>query len=355
MNKVDRLFSQISNDAVMVINPSNIFYFADYLADYCYLLLTKSKGYYFTDGRFIIEAKRDLSDYFEVVEITPKTAFSVISSYIDDLKINNIGYDSEISHNDFVFFDKLTNTKNKVDITHYISNIRSIKDNSEIDKIKEAQRIAEKSLEELKQYIKVGVSEKELSSRLEFILKMNGADSTSFPTIVAFGENSAICHAKPSDRLLRVGDIILIDFGAKYKGYCSDMTRTFVYSECSDEIKKIYDIVLGANMLAIDKIKAGIKAQEIDSIARDYIKSFGYESNFVHSLGHGVGVDIHEAPALSKNADSSVILEENMVVTIEPGIYVEGLGGVRIEDMIVVKNDKSINLTASNKYLEILK
>ena len=185
-------------------------------------------------------------------------------------------------------------------------------------------------------------------------MKIGGADTLSFDTIVAFGENSAIPHAKPSDRKLKVGDIILIDFGAKCDGYCSDMTRCFVFGECSDAIKRIYNCVLGANEIAIASIRSGMPYAEADRIARNYIIGFGYGECFTHSLGHGVGVDIHEAPYLSSKCNSSEVLIDNMVVTVEPGIYIEGLGGIRIEDMIVVSGARAINLTTSHKKLVIM-
>ncbi len=354
MNKYRKLIDRLNVDAVLNAAPSNVRYSTGFLADYCYALTTRTAQYYFTDGRFIIEAKRDLSDDWIVVEITPATSSKVISSVLCENNINKIAFDSDVMHSEYLFIKHLLLPFECYDASKEMAKIRSIKSNAEIDKIKKSQNIAELALDNLKQYIKLGVSERELAARLEYIMKIGGADALSFDTIVAFGENSAIAHAKPSDRKLKVGDIILIDFGAKCDGYCSDMTRCFVFGECSDAIKRIYNCVLGANEIAIASIRSGMPYAEADRIARNYIIGFGYGECFTHSLGHGVGVDIHEAPYLSSKCNSSEVLIDNMVVTVEPGIYIEGLGGIRIEDMIVVSGARAINLTTSHKKLEII-
>ena len=354
MNKFAELLSKHNVDAIITIAPSNIRYSTGYLADYCYAITTRVSQYYCTDGRFTIEAKRDLSSDWEVVEITPATATRVITSILSADKVGRVAYDSDVMHSEYLFIERLLTSFESIDITITMTKSRSVKTASEISLIVKAQRIAEKSLVELKTYIKEGVSEREIAARLDYIMRINGSDGVSFDTIVAFGENSAIAHAKPSDRQLKHGDIILIDFGAKCEGYCSDMTRCFVFGECSEYIRRIYKCVLGANEIAIGAIRSGMPCAEADRIARNYIEVFGYGESFTHSLGHGVGVDIHEAPYLSSRADRSDVLEDNMLVTIEPGIYVEGLGGIRIEDMIVVRGAIAVNLTTSNKKLEII-
>lgn len=352
MNRLRGLLKAENLDALLVSAPSNIKYATGYLADYCYVLVTKDRQYYFTDGRFTIEATRDLSDDWTVVEITTNTAQVMISSQLTERGLR-VGYDSDIMHSDYLFVQRVLEHYESVDITDSITKLRETKNETEIECIISAQRIAEKSLEELKPYMTQGVSERELCAKLDYLMRVNGADNISFDTIVAFGENSAIAHAKPSDRQLKVGDIILIDFGCKVNGYCSDMTRCFVFGEASDKVKDMYDAVLDANKLSIDKARAGMTGAELDKVARDYLNSRGYEGVFTHSLGHGVGIDIHESPNLSPRAVGKV-LEENAVVTIEPGVYIEGLGGIRIEDMIVIKEDGCVNLTTSNKKLEII-
>lgn len=366
MSALDVIFSNHNLNAVIIANPYNVKFLSGFLADYCYIMITPKNKFYFTDGRFIIEANRDLTNDWEVIEIAPHNAEGVIKSYIEKLNIDcsdnrksqtkiNIGFDSDLSYYEYSFIhDKLLSDYNCVDITDDLVKARAIKSDIEIENITKAQRIAEKSLEQVKAYIKEGISELELCARLEFLMKINGSIKPSFDTIVAFGENSAIAHAKPSDRKLKKGDVILIDFGATYKGYCSDMTRTFVFGECSEEIENIYNIVLGANEIAISAMRSGIPPREADRVARNFIDLHGYGECFIHSLGHGVGLEIHEYPRLSSNNLSDERLLDNMVITIEPGIYIEGKFGIRIEDMIVVKGAKAVNLTTSNKNLEII-
>ena len=354
MNKFRKLIDKLNVDALISSAPSNVRYSTGYLADYCYAITTRSSQYYFTDGRFTIEANRDLSPDWNVITITPVDSSKAITDILHQNNVKKIAYDSNIMHSEYVFIKHLLSSFESVDVTDDIANIRAVKSVKEIESITIAQRIAEKSLDELKKHFLSGVTERELAARLEFLMRMNGADTVSFDSIVAFGENSAIAHAKPSDRKLKHGDIILIDFGAKLNGYCSDMTRCFVFGECNEYIRRMYNCVLGANEIAIGAIRSGMPCAEADRVARNYINAFGYGDSFTHSLGHGVGVDIHEQPYLSSRADDGQILQDNMVVTVEPGIYIEGLGGIRIEDMIVVSGAIAVNLTASNKKLEII-
>ncbi|MCL2255769.1 MAG: aminopeptidase P family protein, partial [Firmicutes bacterium] len=178
-----------------------------------------------------------------------------------------------------------------------------------------------------------------------------GAEGMSFDPIVAYGENSAKPHHKPSDRRLEKNDIILIDFGVKHKGYCSDMTRTFSIGNVANELKVIYDVVLKSQEYALKHIKAGMTGHEADALAREYIKANGYGEKFGHSLGHGIGINVHEMPRVAEK--SKCVLKEGMVITCEPGIYLEGLGGVRIEDMLTVTESGIINMTYFDKILEL--
>lgn len=355
MVSLANIFDSNNLDGILISNSYNVKYVSGYSADYCFVLITKSKKYFFTDGRFTIEAKRDLGKDWNIVEISPSTAEQIIKSVICDNKLLVVGFDSDLSHYDYLFVvDELLSDVKKVDITSSIIKLRAVKNDYEIDCIAKAQQIAEKSLEQVKPLIKENMTELELCAELEYLMKINGSEKPSFDTIVAFGENSAIAHANPSSRKLKIGDVILIDFGATYKGYHSDMTRTFVFGNCSEEIENLYNIVLGANEIAIDCIRSGIPPREVDRVARNYIDLHKMGFYFNHSTGHGVGLEIHEYPTLSSRVTTDDRLQDGMVVTIEPGIYIEGLCGIRIEDMIVVKGAKAINLTTSNKKLEII-
>lgn len=228
-----------------------------------------------------------------------------------------------------------------------------IKTESEIKNMKLAQEITEKTLNYVLPKLKTGVTELEIAAEINKEFLRLGADGQAFDTIVAFGKNAAECHHVPNETELEKGDIVLIDIGAKYNGYCSDMTRTFCFGTPSAEIIKIFKLVLESQNLVLKHLKAGYTGREADAIAREYLKANGYDKQFCHTLGHGVGKEIHEEPRLATYSDT--VLEENMVVTVEPGIYIEGFGGVRIEDMVVIKKGGIINLTGFDKSLIIQK
>ncbi|MBP1533676.1 MAG: aminopeptidase P family protein [Ruminococcus sp.] len=233
-----------------------------------------------------------------------------------------------------------------------IRKIRMIKDREEIDKMIAAQRIAESGLEYMFSTIKEGKTERELQLALDYFMLSHGAEALSFDTIVLTGKNTSLPHGVPSDSKVKNGDFVLMDFGAVVDGYHSDMTRTVCVGQPSDKMRKVYDIVLKAQLAALDKVRAGITGKELDGIARDIITAEGYGECFGHSLGHGVGVEIHEMPYASPS--SKAVLQENSIVTVEPGIYIEGEFGVRIEDFVVVKADGCENMTLAPKELMIL-
>jgi len=229
-----------------------------------------------------------------------------------------------------------------------VSDMRCVKNEEEVEIIEQAQRIAESALENVLDDLEEGISERELAAKLEYQMKAQGGDGASFDTIVLFGARSSLPHGKPSDARLHEGDIVLIDFGCRYSGYCSDLTRTFVFDSIPDDwFVGVYQTVSGAQHAALETAKAGLTCRELDAVAREHIRAAGYGEFFGHGLGHGLGIEIHEAPRL--NALSETVLEPGMVVTIEPGIYVPGKGGVRIEDVIEVTSDGCRILTHAPK------
>ena len=201
-------------------------------------------------------------------------------------------------------------------------------------------------------YIKEGVSEKELALEIEFFMRKNGAEGVSFDLITISGKNTSLPHGVPSDKKLKKGEFITMDIGCKVNGYCSDMTRTVALGEPSDEMKKVYNIVLQAQLKALKTVKSGITASSVDFAARDLIDKNGFENCFGHATGHGVGLDIHEEPRVSTKSDT--VLQSGMIITIEPGIYLQDKFGVRIEDMVMVTDDGCYNFTKSNKELIVL-
>lgn len=236
--------------------------------------------------------------------------------------------------------------------TKVIRNIRMVKTQDEIDLMIQAQRIAEKGFEYMLDFVKVGKTEREIQLELDYYMLNNVAEELSFDTIALSGSNTSLPHGVPSDKAVKQGEFVLLDFGAVVGGYHSDMTRTFCVGEPSEKMRKVYDVVLSAQLSALDAVRAGMSGKELDGIARDIIADAGYADNFGHSLGHGVGMEIHEMPYASPSKDN--ILLENSIVTVEPGIYIEGEFGVRIEDFVVVKNNGCFNMTKAEKQLIIV-
>ena len=236
--------------------------------------------------------------------------------------------------------------------TKAIRNIRMVKTQDEIDLMIQAQRIAEKGFEHMLDFVKVGKTEREIQLELDYYMLNNGAEELSFDTIALSGSNTSLPHGVPSEKAVKQGEFVLLDFGAVVGGYHSDMTRTFCVGEPNEKMRKVYDVVLSAQLAALDAVKAGMSGKELDGIARDIIADAGYADYFGHSLGHGVGMEIHEMPYASPSKDN--ILLENSIVTVEPGIYIEGEFGVRIEDFVVVKNNGCENMTKAEKQLIIV-
>src|SRR5690606_17264688 len=237
-------------------------------------------------------------------------------------------------------------------VSGLIEKIRMIKTPEEVEILKAAAKIADDAFEHICGFIKAGQTELEISNELEFFMRKQGATSSSFDTIVASGLRSALPHGVATDKIVEQGDMITLDYGALYNGYISDITRTVAVGEPSEKMKEIYQIVLDAQVLGVEKIGPGMTGIEADAIARDYIKSKGYGEAFGHSTGHGIGLEVHEGPGLSFK--SQTVLEPGMAVTVEPGIYLPGIGGVRIEDDILITESGNVRLTNSTKELRIL-
>ncbi len=239
--------------------------------------------------------------------------------------------------------NKLSNALNKA---------RQIKSKEEIGFIKQAQAITDKAFTHILNYIKSGVTEREIALELEFFMRKQGSEGVAFDTIAVSGKNSSLPHGVPTDKSLENGDFLTMDFGAKLGGYCSDMTRTVAIGSVSEEQKMVYDTVLDAQISALKVLKAGKICKDIDKIARDIINKAGFEGAFGHGLGHSVGLEIHENPAL--NTRDETVLKSGMIMTVEPGIYLEDKFGVRIEDMVLITSKGIENLTVSPKELIIL-
>ena len=236
-----------------------------------------------------------------------------------------------------------------VPTSRVVESLRAVKDEGERDAIRKAAAIADRAFERILEELRPGRTEREIALRLEFMMREMGADGASFDIIVASGPRSALPHGVASDRVLEKGDLVTLDFGASYRGYCSDITRTVVLGEPNDAQRRIYETVREAQQAAVDAIRPGMTGKEADRVARDRIKASGYEKYFGHGTGHGLGMEVHEAPRLSPRGEE--ILEPGMVVTVEPGIYLPEFGGVRIEDDVIVTEDGREVLTQSPKHL----
>ncbi len=308
------------------------------------LLITQNDAYIFTDSRYTIQAAEQCpyftlkshpaSDFHAMKEFLPAPGASV---GFENLSISYAGYNK---------LKAGLGTDSPVGLDHAIDDLRNIKDDEEAACIRKACDIACDALAETVPYIKDGVTELEVANELEYRMKKNGASSTSFDTIVASGVRGALPHGLASEKIIRGGEFVTIDFGCVYNGYCSDMTRTFSLGDADPELVKIYYTVLEAQLTAIDAYVPGMTGVALDKIARDIIAEAGYGQYFGHGLGHGVGLEIHEGVSVSSRSTS--VLPERSVFSIEPGIYIEGLGGVRIEDLIMCRGGEKTVLTAKS-------
>ena len=325
----------INNKAVLICTQTNRRYLSGFHSSLGYLFVSEQKKVLLVDGRYVLAAKKHTHKNIEVVLL--ENVYEQINGYIKQGNVKNVFLETEISVGSFVAFkDNLAceiTALNELSKTLLLK--RSVKEENEINLIVKAQNIAERAFNNILNYIKVGVSEKRIALELDYEMQRLGSEGVSFDTICVSGENSALPHGVPSDKLIDDGDFITMDFGAVCGGYHSDMTRTVSVSYATDEMIEVYETVLNAQFAAAKAIKSNVSCKTVDSIARQYITQKGYGEYFTHSTGHGVGLEIHEYPNLSARND--ILLESNQVVTCEPGIYLQNKFGVRIEDMILVK------------------
>lgn len=353
--RINRLLKDINNnnlDAIIISDKANIFYYSGFTSEDAILLIHNKNQHIITDFRYIEQAEQQCPE-FNIVDMTKTKMFDCINNLCSEYNLSKIGVEEDnITYKKYQTMSREINNVELLNSKKIATNQRLIKDESEINSITKASKIGDKSFEHILDFIKPGITEKELALELEFFMRKSGSEGIAFDIIAASGENTSKPHAVQTARKLRQGDAITMDFGCIVNGYCSDMTRTVFLGEPSNELRKIYNIVLDAQLCALDKIKAGITGIEADYIAREIIDKHGYGKNFGHGLGHGVGLNVHELPYVSPRGD--MVLKENMVISVEPGIYVSGCGGVRIEDLVVVKENGIVNLNSSSKRLIVL-
>lgn len=350
IDKVRAYLAQEHIDAIWITNEKNLRYLANFTGSAGEALITKDQAYFVTDFRYKEQASKQAQG-FEVV-IHSGDLYGQINDLLKEEGINRLAIEAD--HINLSLFRELENLLDcqLIESQGVVEDIRQIKDEEELATIQEACRITDLAFDHILTYIKPGLTEIQVANELEHYLKGLGAEGMSFETIVASGYRSSMPHGVASDKVIEEGDLVTLDFGCYYQGYSSDMTRTIAVGDIDPKLKEIYQIVLEAHLKVIDEAKAGMTGKEIDAIARDYITAKGYGPDFGHSTGHGVGLDVHEKPAVSMKSDD--IMQENMVITDEPGIYLEGLGGVRIEDDLIIKKDGVQLLNKAPKELIIL-
>ncbi|MDR0222228.1 MAG: aminopeptidase P family protein [Oscillospiraceae bacterium] len=314
------------------------------------VVVTKEKSYFLTDSRYYEKAAETVKDFKVVLlnELKEHLEYIFMKHGIETVSVEN----KTVTLAEFEKYKKMF-PQTEFDASPWLSDLiikkRAVKSASELKKIETAQRLAERAFGKLITKLKAGVTEKQVAAVLNYYMMELGADGAAFPTIAASGKNSAVPHAAPTDKPLENGDFLIIDFGASVDGYSSDMTRTVVVGKPTENMKRVYDAVWSANTDALKAIRAGVTGKLLDNVARSTLEAWGYENFFGHSLGHGVGLEVHEAPALSAKSDST--LKEGMVLTVEPGVYIPHKFGVRIEDMAVVTKNGCVNLTKTPKTL----
>ena len=353
-NRIDALREQLLKqglDSFIVLNPANRFYLSGFSGSAGILLITLKDCFLITDFRYIEQAEQEAS-FFQIIQYK-KSTNETINELSKKLSLDKMGFEE-----DYITYSQYKNLHielkeiNLFATEQIIEKIRMIKDNIEIKFISKAATIADEAFNHILKIIKPGKTEREIALELEFQMLSKGASKTSFETIVASGTRSALPHGIASEKRIENGDFVLMDFGCVYNQYCSDMTRTIILGDADSKQREIYDIVLEAQSLALKNLKAGKKTKDVDALSRNYIKEKGYADNFGHGLGHSLGLDIHEKPSLSPRDEH--ILKNNMLMTVEPGIYIPNWGGVRIEDLVVIKENTITNLTHSPKDLIII-
>lgn len=337
-------------DALLITNSYNRCYMTNFTGTAGVVLVSADDAVFITDFRYTEQAEKEIHD-FRIVQHT-KTIIEEVAAQIKVMQAEIVGFEKDdLSFGLYELYNKEVQARLKP-VSGIVEKLRMVKTDDELTVLKKAANIADHAFSHIITFIRPGIKELDVANELEFFMRKQGATSSSFDIIVASGLRSALPHGVATNKIIETGDFVTLDYGALYNGYISDITRTVAVGEPADKLKEIYNITLTAQALAIKEIKPGMTGIEADAIARNYIVSKGYGEAFGHSTGHGIGLEVHEAPGLSFR--SKTILEPNMTVTVEPGIYLPEIGGVRIEDDIVITATGNERLTHATKELLIL-
>jgi len=349
INRIYDILEKYGADAILIENKYNAQYITGYTGDTGCVFISRREKNLYTDFRYIFQASNEATGY-KVIDVQNEKYTKLIAEAIIGGGYQSVAFvGSELTYKDYMAYTAAAPGVRFVSIEDEVDRLRMVKNAYEIEQIKMAEHVGDETFTKILGDIRPGMTELLVAAKLEYYMKEFGAEDVSFPSIVASGINSSMPHATPTRKALEAGDFVTLDFGCKYNGYCSDMTRTIVLGKATDKQKDIYKVVRDAQMNVLGNVKAGMTGIEVDKLARDVIDDAGYGGCFGHGTGHGVGLAIHELPRASTRYDKAI--EEDMTLTVEPGIYVEGYGGVRIEDLVVVKRDGHVNLTGSDKDL----
>ncbi|MBG9615136.1 M24 family metallopeptidase [Bacillus cereus] len=351
--RITNIQKQLHNygiDGLLITKKENRQYATNFTGSAGVVLIAAHKAIFITDFRYVDQAKTEIKAA-EII-MHKGNLEEEVANQVSKLNIQKLGIeDNNMTLQQFKKLQKYIHTE-MVPVCEIIEDIRLIKDTSEIETMKIAATIADEAFHHIVTFLKPGISETDVRDELEFFMRKKGATSSSFQIIVASGVRSSLPHGVASNKIIERGDIVTLDFGALYDGYCSDITRTVAIGEPSEEFQKIYNVVREALKRGTEAIKPGETAKSIDDITRNYITEHGYGQYFGHSTGHGLGLEIHEPLRLSQ--ESKATLQEGMVVTVEPGIYIPNWDGCRIEDDIVITKDGYDVITKSNRELIII-
>ncbi|AUJ26294.1 M24 family metallopeptidase [Virgibacillus dokdonensis] len=334
-------------DGILISSGINRRYMTGFTGTAGVALVSLTDARFITDFRYTNQANEQIAD-FTVVE-HKQGLKEEIKHQLKSMGIKKLGFEQDhVTYSEYTTF-KDTFEVELTPVNNMVESLRLFKTNDELGIMKKAAKIADDAFDHIQSYIKPGVREIDISNELEFFMRKQGATSSSFDIIVASGYRSALPHGVASDKKIQSGELVTMDYGALYQGYCSDITRTVAVGEINDQLHSIYHIVLEAQLRGVTAIKPGVTGKEADAATRDYIKENGYGEFFGHSTGHGLGMEVHEAPSLSFKSEKP--LEKGMVVTVEPGIYIPEVGGCRIEDDVVLTETGNERLTLAPKEL----
>ncbi len=338
-------------DALLITNEFNRRYMTGFTGTSGLVLVTAGHAVLFTDFRYMSQAPVQAKEY-QVIEHLPDP-YASVKRQMDQWGLSKLAFEQlDVSYGTYMKMKSSMRGIELVATDGLVEKLRLYKDEGELTILREAADLADRTYTRLLGILQPGISELDAALEIECFVRKNGASSTSFDTIVASGERSALPHGVASERLLAADEFVKMDYGAYYKGYCSDITRTVVLGKAQAKHKEIYEIVLEAQLYALEQIKPGMTGKQADALARGVIERYGYGDRFGHGTGHGLGMEIHEQPRLSMHGDT--VLEPGMVVTVEPGIYLPGFGGVRIEDDVVITQNGIEVITKASKAFTVI-